>query len=87
MGRSNNNDLVLDDGTVSKLHAYFTFERDRVFLTDAESKNGSTIDNKRLVALHKSECPNGSFLGFGPKRRFLFMTPELFYDRMMAAMK
>src|SRR3712207_3012192 len=44
VGRTGNNDVVLDDGTVSRFHAWFQRETDgRYTLTDAGSKNGSFV--------------------------------------------
>jgi hypothetical protein len=87
VGRAPNNDLVFDHPTISKLHAYFTVDPKMVFLSDADSKNGSSVDKRKLTAMQKTECPNGAFIGFGPRLRFILMHSELFYDRMVSTMQ
>jgi hypothetical protein len=86
VGRSSNNDVVLNDLTISKLQGYFTLERGEFFFTDADSKNGCTLDSKRLMPLRKTLCPDSALIGFGPKLRFRFMTAELFYANMISVM-
>ncbi len=49
VGRTRNNDIVLDDTSVSKFHAYFKLVEDRVELADAGSLAGTWIGEKRLV--------------------------------------
>ena len=49
VGRTGNNDVVLDDGTVSRFHAWFQREPDGSYtVTDAGSKNGSFVTGVRL---------------------------------------
>jgi len=86
VGRSFNNDVVLNDLTISKLQGYFTMENDEVFFTDADSKNGCTLEGKRLAPLRKTLCPDSALIGFGPKLRFRFMSAELFYANMISVM-
>jgi len=52
VGRTHNNDVVIDDSTVSRFHAYFRQDPDtRVWsLVDAESQNGTFRGNQRLPA-------------------------------------
>jgi len=52
VGRTENNDIVLDDHSVSRFHAYFQQDAKtaRWKLVDAESKNGTWVAGKRLTA-------------------------------------
>lgn len=48
LGRAPTNDLVVPDGSVSKLHARLHVEKDTVRLTDADSRNGTKLNGKRV---------------------------------------
>ncbi|WP_257457296.1 FHA domain-containing protein [Archangium lipolyticum] len=66
VGRTGNNDVVLDDGTVSRFHAWFQREPDgRFVLTDAGSKNGSFVGGVRLTPRRPSPLADGTRLRFG----------------------
>jgi hypothetical protein len=66
VGRTGNNDVVLDDGTVSRFHAWFQREPDgRFILTDAGSKNGSFVGGVRLTPRRPSPVVDGTRLRFG----------------------
>jgi hypothetical protein len=68
VGRTSNSDLVIPDDSVSKLHAFFQRLGDsNVFgLTDAESTNGTFLNDVRLTA-HATPvaAPPGSRVRFG----------------------
>ncbi len=66
VGRTGNNDVVLDDGTVSRFHAWFQRETGgRYVLTDAGSKNGSYVAGVRLAPRRPSPVVDGTRLRFG----------------------
>lgn len=66
VGRTGNNDVVLDDGTVSRFHAWFQRETNgRFILTDAGSKNGSFVGGVRLTPRRPSQIADGTRLRFG----------------------
>lgn len=66
VGRTGNNDVVLDDGTVSRFHAWFQRETEgRYILTDAGSKNGSFVSGVRLMPRRATPVMDGSRLRFG----------------------
>jgi hypothetical protein len=44
VGRTRNNDVVLNDVVVSKFHAFFKEENGKLLLLDADSRNGTFID-------------------------------------------
>lgn len=49
IGRIENNDVVLVDDSVSRLHAILTEDATGWAITDALSKNGTWIENERLA--------------------------------------
>jgi hypothetical protein len=49
VGREENNDVVVPDGSVSSVHAYFVVGKDGTYaLQDLGSKNGSFIESQRV---------------------------------------
>jgi pSer/pThr/pTyr-binding forkhead associated (FHA) protein len=50
LGKGLNNDLVLDDPTVSTSHASIEADREGFILTDLGSRNGTFINDERLAA-------------------------------------
>ena len=52
LGRKDTNDFVLEDESVSRIHAYVAYERHRHVLYDAGSLNG-TVVNKKPVSRHE----------------------------------
>lgn len=67
VGRSANNDVVVDDGSVSRFHAWF--ERDpeggTFKLTDAGSKNGTSVKGAKLEPRKSVPVASGDRLSFG----------------------
>ncbi len=51
IGRRDSNDLVLDDDSISRVHAYISYERHRHVLRDAGSLNGTFV-NKKPIEKH-----------------------------------
>jgi DNA ligase (NAD+) len=58
IGRTSNNDVVINDSSVSRLHAYVRREGDKWVVADAGSKNGTKLvkDEGRVYI----RCPNPS---------------------------
>jgi FHA domain len=60
VGRATNNDIVLRDGSVSKLHAWFLLHEEREFsVADADSTNHTAVNGLRLEPRklrHLLEC-------------------------------
>jgi hypothetical protein len=48
VGRTPDNDIVIDDPSVSRLHAWFELKRKRWQMTDAGSRNGTVIEGVRV---------------------------------------
>ncbi|MEO1334296.1 MAG: FHA domain-containing protein, partial [Myxococcota bacterium] len=49
VGRKPPADVVVDDASLSRLHARFTWQEDGVWLEDLDSTNGSTANQKRVA--------------------------------------
>ncbi len=67
VGRVENNDLVLEDDSVSRFHAFFRSD-DRGpgwFLTDAESKNGTWVNEVKLQPSERTLLNDGDKVRFG----------------------
>ena len=82
LGRAANNDIVIANKTVSKLHTYFVAseEGDSYQIVDANSTNGTMVNNKRLVAYNNKTLYNRDNLQFGPAIQMVYLTAEGFYD-------
>lgn len=66
VGRTANNDIVLDDQSVSRFHAYLQQdERSEWTLTDAGSRNGSFVSGRRLSSKTPAPLANGSVVRIG----------------------
>ena len=67
VGRTGNNDVVLDDGSVSRFHAWFSRDAGEAgfLLTDAGSKNGSYVAGGRLLARKPVPVGDGMRVRFG----------------------
>jgi hypothetical protein len=50
VGRTSNNDVVIEDVQVSKFHAFFKINGEQLELADAGSRNGTFIGKLRLEA-------------------------------------
>ena len=82
LGRAANNDIVIANKTVSKLHTYFVLsaEGDSYQIVDANSTNGTLVNNKRLVAYKNKPLFNRDNIQFGPSIQMVYLTSEGFYD-------
>lgn len=50
IGRSDLNDIIIDDAAVSSTHAEVEFDGDGFYLTDIQSKNGTFIDGELIIS-------------------------------------
>src|SRR6266481_6160170 len=62
LGRATENDIVLNDSTVSQRHAVISFDDGRAFLRDLGSFNGTFINGSKLAG---GVLKNGSEVKFG----------------------
>ena len=65
IGRTGNNDVVLADTSVSRLHAYIRRGNSGWVVADAGSKNGSWIAGAELEARRETPLPSRAMLRFG----------------------
>lgn len=65
VGRTANNDVVIDAPGVSKVHCTFTLAGGQWGLTDSASSNGTFLDGVRLPARERRALADGSDLIFG----------------------
>jgi predicted component of type VI protein secretion system len=52
VGSARDNDIVVDDASVSRVHAVLLQLNDRWFIEDCGSRNGTTVNGHRLAHLH-----------------------------------
>jgi pSer/pThr/pTyr-binding forkhead associated (FHA) protein len=73
-GRSDQNDLVLDDKLVSRLHAIFMRRGDVILLEDLGSHNGTYVNDERLHTIR--QLHHGDTIVVGTSR-ILFEDPSV----------
>ncbi len=78
IGRTPNTDIVVPDSGVSKLHAYLTGGAKARELTveDANSRNGTFVNEKRLAPHEPSRIRDGDVLQLGRHVRAVLLFPE-----------
>ncbi|MCO5167551.1 MAG: FHA domain-containing protein [Planctomycetes bacterium] len=76
VGRTPNNDIVLPQATVSKVHAIFTHGQDGWVLSDSRSSNGTFLDGLRLPPGEKRAVDDGAEVRFGRDIRARFLLPQ-----------
>ena len=62
IGRVGNNDIVLDNSSVSRLHARIVVASDSTYLIDLQSSNGCTVNGERIS---RREINSGDIVGVG----------------------
>ncbi len=79
IGRVESNDVVVDDGSVSRFHAWLQQdERSHQWsLTDAESKNGTWVDGVLVSARQRVTLKDGARLKFGDVEMTFFLPATL----------
>ena len=70
IGSDTNNDIIIEDKTISKTHATITVEDDECFIFDNSSKNGTYINNIELNFREVAQLNDGDEVRFG---RFSFV--------------
>ena len=80
VGRSSNNDIVLNFYAISKFQAYFTQGADgEMNLCDAESTNGTSVNGVPLVPNTPVVLKNGDNLLFAGFLAFVYHDAHAFY--------
>jgi pSer/pThr/pTyr-binding forkhead associated (FHA) protein len=69
IGRAEDTDIELDSPTVSRLHAKLVKQGGVWFLEDMESRNGCSVNGKRVKSARLDE---GDLFGIGPLTAFFF---------------
>ena len=77
IGRTANNDVVIADHSVSRLHAYVRLS-DGWLIADAGSKNGSWLDDVELEPRRESALPPGAVVKLGDVRLRFYLSGDLF---------
>lgn len=78
IGRTANNDIVIADSSVSRLHAYVRRDANRWVLADAGSKNGSWLAGKTLVARKELPLDSKVDLRLGDVDLTFYLASDLF---------
>ncbi|MFW5920210.1 MAG: FHA domain-containing protein [Polyangiales bacterium] len=83
IGRAPNTDVCIPLSRISKYHAFVTREDGRYYITDAGSKNGTTVAGETIEAKQPANIPDGARVHIGPYP-FRFYTPDGF-ERLVAS--
>ena len=79
LGRARNNDVVLADSSVSKLHGHYTWDKQGgMFLTDTNSRNGIIVQGERLPVNVRKPVRFGDAVSFGSINVTFISAAQLF---------
>jgi hypothetical protein len=78
IGRTSNNDIVIGDTSVSRLHAYVRRDGNQWVVADAGSKNGSWHAGKSLAARKEIPLSSPAELRFGDVDLTFYLAADLF---------
>lgn len=78
IGRTPNNDIVINDHSVSRFHAYVRHDAKMWFVADAGSKNGSWLDRAGLEARKERKLGSRCVLRIGDVELRFFLASDLF---------
>ncbi len=82
IGRSNDNDLVVNDYPVSREHGHIRIQLARFFLTDFGTTNGTILNEKRLEPNVEVELKVGDTIGLG-RYNFRFMLASALHRQIL----
>jgi len=80
IGRSPDYDVTVPESSVSDLHCQVEVDDDQVMITDAGSKNGTTINLESLTTGIPKPAACGDMLGVGRYSFQIFRAPRLFRE-------
>lgn len=80
VGRVDSNDIVIDATSVSRFHAWFQFDEKLGAweLHDADSKNGTFLNETRLASREKKPLASGDLARLGEVRLRFYLPEALF---------
>jgi pSer/pThr/pTyr-binding forkhead associated (FHA) protein len=85
IGRFESNDIVVDDSSISRFHAWIQLDPKKGWLVcDAESKNGTQLDGELLASGAKVPLHDGAVIGLG-QASLRFLLPQTFIELFMRA--
>lgn len=85
IGRAPNNDLVLADRRVSKFHAYFRRVGDAWTMSDANSTNGTRVDDVPVPAERSVTLRSGARIVLGGAVVLEFLDGDDLFERLESA--
>ncbi|MEZ0227243.1 MAG: FHA domain-containing protein [Planctomycetota bacterium] len=80
VGRAKNNDVDLDNTSISKFHAYFVQQTGSWFVVDVKSANGTFVNGEQITPQTQKRLANGDSLRFGNEIAARFFDAGGFYD-------
>jgi hypothetical protein len=81
VGRTEQCDIVIPDGRISKLHAYFELGEGPIQVADAGSRNGCRVNGRALVKQCPTALADGDCLEIGPFA-FCLLSSKLVYEEI-----
>jgi pSer/pThr/pTyr-binding forkhead associated (FHA) protein len=87
VGRTENNDIIVDENSISRFHAYFQQDARTLdwMLVDAESKNGTWVGALKLVPKQGALVTDQTRVRFG-EIEMVFLTPASFFSYLQRLM-
>ncbi|RME04022.1 MAG: FHA domain-containing protein [Planctomycetota bacterium] len=81
LGRASSNDIVIQDGSISKVHAYFGWDsrQQRRTICDLNSTNGTYLNQEKLIPNLAYLLKTGDQLILG-RLSLTYYTPRSFYN-------
>lgn len=86
VGRTKNNDVVVEDAGMSKLHAFFDVRNAEYHLVDAGSRNGTFVNGTRLAGSQAVPLKSGDRVQFA-SRCFRYFTSAAFHAELSTLLK
>jgi hypothetical protein len=78
IGRTPNNDVVINDTSISRLHAYVKRASDQWIVADAGSKNGSSLRGAPLEARREQPLPSRAQLKLSDVDLTFYLAADLY---------